>query len=257
MSGVRAAYDRGQPLDAVLAEGLLDAHAQMPFYAWRQDHIREAYATLLATRVAFFAAPGLRAVGSGQRYCSAYPECVEELLVPRATAGIRVSIRRFTVLGELSLERQALWSRTSPLRDDAWVHRETTVSLLVGLNSAPERRLSIGTMGGLSFVRTDSDGITWKKHVLLAPRENNRVSRHTRSSGWGATGGVDIDLPIGSAFSIVAPLRFVYLVGEPHGSLTVADENAFVVDTTEELRPGRLSVRAGVGLRFLVFRGRD
>lgn len=128
LSGVRVAYDRGQPLDAVLAEGLLDAHAQMPFYAWRQDHIREAYATLRATRVTVFAAPGLRAVGSGQRYCSAYPECVQELLVPRATAGIRVSIRRFTAVGELSLERQALWSRTSPLRDDAWVHRETTVS---------------------------------------------------------------------------------------------------------------------------------
>src|SRR5262245_34498184 len=65
-SGVRAAYDRGQPLDAVLAGALLDAHAQMPFYAQRQDHIREAYNTLSATRVTIFAASGLRAVGSGR-----------------------------------------------------------------------------------------------------------------------------------------------------------------------------------------------
>jgi len=64
-------------------------------------------------------------------------------------------------------------------------------------------------------------------------------------------------MPIGSVFSLVAPLRFLYLVGEPSGSSLVADENAFVVDTTEELRPGRLSVQAGIGLRFVVFRGRD
>jgi hypothetical protein len=257
LSGVRAAYDRGQPLAAVLAGAFLDAHAQMPFYAQRQDHIREAYDTLSATRITVFGAPGLRAVGSGGRYCSAYPECAQELLVPGATAGIRVLIRRFTALGELSLERQAAWSRTSLLRDDTWVHRETTASLLVGLSSAPARRLSYGIVGGLSFIRTDSDGVTWKKYVLLAPRENNRVSRHTYSSSWGATAGVDIDMPIGSVFSLVAPLRFLYLVGEPSGSSLVADENAFVVDTTEELRPGRLSVQAGIGLRFVVFRGRD
>ncbi len=257
LSGVRAAYDRGYPLAAVLAGTFLDAHAQTPFYARRRDHIREAYGTLSATRVTIFAASGLRAVGSGRRYCSAYPECTQELLVRRATTGIDVSKRRFTAVAELSLEPQALWSGTSPLRDESWVHRETTLSVLVGGGTAPARRLSYRILGGLSLIHSESDGVTWLKQVVFVPRENNRVSRHMSSSSWAATGGVDIDMPIGSAFSLVAPLRLLYVVGQPSESPSVYDEQLLVVDKPEDLSSGRLSVRAAIGLRFSISRGRD
>ena len=64
-------------------------------------------------------------------------------------------------------------------------------------------------------------------------------------------------MPIGSAFSLVAPLRLLYLVGEPSGSAVVSDETRLLLTRRTSGAPGRLSMRAGIGLRFSVSRGRD
>jgi hypothetical protein len=232
---VMSGYDRGLSIEQLQAGTFLEAHRGTPFYAQRLTHIAETYRALRAIRVNVHAAGAINGLTANSDYCASYTECGRDALVPAATIGVSWSVRRIAAVAEVSLERQAFASRIGLRYDDAWAHRESTGSFLVGVTTAPDRAWSLNVLGGLSITRVDSDGLLREKFVSV---NLGGVSRqHNRAMRLGISGGTDVLLPISGRLRVIVPVRVMYGLGEP-----------------DQLRPGPLSLRAGAGLRFRLYR---
>ena len=237
-AGAVAGYERGLSIDQLLASTFLEAHRGTPFYPQRRTHIAETYRGLRAIRINVHAAGAMNALTANRDYCSSYTECGRDALVPAATIGVSWSFRRIAAVAEVSLERQSLASRIGLRFDDAWAHRESTGSFLVGVTTAPDRAWSLSVLGGLSITRVDSDGLRREKFVSV--NLGGVSPQHTRATRLGVGGGIDLLLPISDRLRVILPVRVAHGLGEP-----------------DELRPGPLSLRAGAGLQFRLHRSPD
>jgi hypothetical protein len=225
-----AAYAAGRPPAAAPAT-VLDAYRGASFYGQRQAHLEEVSRALGARRLSLQIAPTINALTTSTLYCASYAECGRDFLVAGATAAAALTVRRAVVTAEVSLERQAIASRTSALYDDAWAHRETTLSVLAGYGGPWARSWTRNFLAGMSYTRLDSDGVSRVKQAFF-PTGGLRP-RHAESWRLGITGGADLMMPFAARYAFVVPVRVTYAV----------------TGQTNDLQPGRLSVRAGFGVR--------
>jgi glyoxylase-like metal-dependent hydrolase (beta-lactamase superfamily II) len=232
---VLAGYERGQSIAELQASGVPAAHRASPYYTRRNSHIDDVYRALRPVRVGLQGSAAFAGATGNPAYCAEYTECGWRTLVPAGTAGLTVSLRRLIAVAEVRFEGQSLAARTSAEWDDAFAHRETTANILFGYATPPARRFGYNVLGGLSYVRADSQGLYRVKQFYLPA--GGRHPLNVRESRYGFTGGADLVLALGNRLAAVVPLRFTRAVER--------------VDFTW---PGRTMFQAGVGLRFVLHR---
>ena len=231
LAGVAAGYERGWSIDRLRATLLLDAHRTRPEFAGRAAHIADIHRALRIARVELFGTGGLTAFTRNTSYCATFDTCEWPAITRGTMVGASASLHRYTIAAEILFSDQVIASRTSFLYDDAFAHRQTSWSLLVGYGPARRGLLSFRVLAGPTMTRGDTRGLARVKEAF-APAAGRRpiVVSESRS---GFTVGADLALSVTPRLAVVAPLRLTR-AGSYRDSQTW---------------PGTLSFNASVGLR--------
>ena len=232
---VFAGYERGQSIAELQVSGVPAAHRASPYYTGRDSHINAVYRALRPVRIGLQGSSAFAGATQNPAYCAEYTECGWQTLVPAGTAGLTVSFRRLIAVAEVRFEGQSLAARTSAEYDDAFAHRETTANVLFGYATPPARRFGYNLLGGISYVRADSQGLYRFKQRYVPTGGRHPID--VRDSRYGFTGGADLILALGNRLAAVVPLRFTR-----------------AVERYTDTWPGQTMFQAGVGLRYVVHR---
>jgi glyoxylase-like metal-dependent hydrolase (beta-lactamase superfamily II) len=237
-AGVSAGYEAGQAIAQLQAGSWLDAHRGTVHYQRRREHIEHLYRTLRVFSFALQGSGAAASVGGTDAYCGTFAECSWGGAVPTGTAGIIASYRRVVAVAELTFAGQTLASRSSPDYDDAFAHRQSSVSVLGGYGFNQGRRLSYTLLGGASYIVADRQGLMRLKGWYLPTGGRHPIQDRYQRLAY--IGGADALWSVRRGLGLVVPLRVTYMPGE-----------------ASERWPGPLSVQAGIGLRWLTFRRVD
>jgi hypothetical protein len=234
-AGVAAGYEAGQTLAQLQAGSWPEAHRGTVHYQRRREHIAHLYRTLHVFRLAVQGSGAVASVGGSDAYCGTFAECSWGGMVAAGTAGVLATYRRVVMLAELTVAGQSLASRSGPVYDDAFAHRQSSLSALGGYAFNRGRRISYNLLGGASYLVADREGILRVKDVYLPIGGRHPIQ--DRDARMAYIGGADLLWSTGGALGVVLPFRVTYLSGE-----------------RTERWPGPLLVRAGIGLRWSAYR---
>ena len=231
---VTSAYASGMPLTELDGSARLEPISRSVHYQARRSQMAAMYDRARVLFGELSANALIRYTDADEGYCADHETCTGGGAVQGGAAAMRFGLgRRVRIAAELTWGGQTWRSRARPRYVEEYAFRATGVSALAGYGSPPQK-VTYWILGGVSWIHGDTSGSSRLEGAVLPLGGSHPIS--ARESRLGLTAGLDLIMPIGRDFSLVAPLRITRLIGPARPTW-----------------PFGTDVRIGIGLSVRVF----